>query len=169
MAGTQNISPAPLAPEPPGETFTSLVFSVVVVVAAGAVGGGAATRGAEHGPQQGRAVPPDPQRLYRPHAELCVRGATTGTGPVWGKYRKACDVLAKGKVGCTSHQERDWWLIYIAGDGLGLWFWFLSCTEIGSRDLSPNLCNVNMFCIVQCRHWVWNPNPTPSPSRSPAM
>ena len=40
------------------------------------------------------------------------------------------------------------WLIYIAGDGLGLGF--LSYAEIGSRDLSPSLCNVNMFCIVQC-------------------
>ena len=23
-------------------------------------------------------------------------------------------------------------------------------TEIGSRDLSPSLCNVNMLCIIQC-------------------
>ena len=29
---------------------------------------------------------------------------------------------------------------------------FLSCTEIGSRDLSRSLCNVNMFCIAQCSH-----------------
>ena len=38
---------------------------------------------------------------------------------------------------------------HIAGDGLwyGLGFGFLSCTEIGSRDLSPSLCN--MKCSTQ--------------------
>ena len=56
------------------------------------------------------------------------------------------------------------WLIYIAEDGLGygLRLGFLYCTELGSRDWSLSLCNVNMFCIVQCSHWVWNPNPYPS-------
>ena len=49
------------------------------------MGGGVATRGVEHRPQQGGTVPRDSQRLHRPHAELCVRGATTGTGPVRGK------------------------------------------------------------------------------------
>ena len=36
------------------------------------------------------------------------------------------------------------WLIYIAGDGLGL----LSYTGIESRDLSPSLYNKNSFCNV---------------------
>ena len=38
--------------------------------------------------------------------------------------------------------------------------WYLSCTKIGRKDLSPSLCNVNMFCTVQCRNRVWNPNPS---------
>ena len=44
---------------------------------------------------------------------------------------------------------------------------FLSYAEIGSRDPSPRLCNVNMFCIVQ----VWNRNPNRSsyPSLSSSM
>ena len=51
--------------------------------------------------------------------------------------------------------------IYIAGDGLGQGYGlgFMCCTEVGggrSRDLS--LCNVNIFCTVQCSHWVWNLN-----------
>ena len=48
--------------------------------------------------------------------------------------------------------------MYIAGDrlGYGIGLWFLSYTEIESRDPSPSMCNVNMFCIVQCNHWVWN-------------
>ena len=52
---------------------------------------------------------------------------------------------------------------YIAGYGLGYGpgLGFLSCTEVGSRDLSPSLCNVNMFCIVQCKYWVWNRSPSP--------
>ena len=54
------------------------------------------------------------------------------------------------------------WLIYIAGDGLRyrLGLRFLSCTEIGSRDSSSSLCNVNTFCIVQCSHQVWNLDPS---------
>ena len=36
--------------------------------------------------------------------------------------------------------------------------------EIGGWDTSQSLCNVNMFYIVQCNHWVRNPNPSPSPS-----
>ena len=35
---------------------------------------------------------------------------------------------------------------------------FLSLTEIGSRDPSLSLCNVNIFCTVQYRHQVWNPS-----------
>ena len=46
---------------------------------------------------------------------------------------------------------------------------FLSFTEIGSRDPSPSLCNVNMFCIIQCSHLVRNPNLSLYPSPSPAM
>ena len=48
---------------------------------------------------------------------------------------------------------------YIAGLGYGcrLGVGFLNSAEIGIRDLS--LCNVNMFCIVQCRHWVLNLSP----------
>ena len=44
------------------------------------------------------------------------------------------------------------WLIYIAGDVLeyGPGLEFLSCIEIGSRDVSPSLYNVNMFYVVQC-------------------
>ena len=42
---------------------------------------------------------------------------------------------------------------------------FLSYTEIGSRGL----CNVNMFCIVQCSYQVWNCSPSPYPSPSPSM
>ena len=38
-----------------------------------------------------------------------------------------------------------------------------SRTVVRRRDLSPSLCNVNMFCIVQCSHWVWKPSPGPSP------
>ena len=45
---------------------------VVAVVAAGAVGGGVAARGAELGPGQGRAVPHLAQREHHPHAELCL-------------------------------------------------------------------------------------------------
>ena len=62
-------------------------------------------------------------------------------------------------------------LIYIADYGLwyGLGLGFLSFTEIGSRDLSPSLWNVNMFCIVQCSHQVWNMSPSPYPSLSPEM
>ena len=45
----------------------------------------------------------------------------------------------------------------------------LSKTEIESRDLSLSLCNVNMFCIVQCSHQVWNSNPSPYTSPFPAM
>ena len=39
------------------------------------------------------------------------------------------------------------WLIHISADGLryGLGLEFLSCTEIGSKDPSLSLCNVNMF------------------------
>ena len=61
--------------------------------------------------------------------------------------------------------------IYIAGDGLwdGLRAGFLSFTEIESRGLSPSLCNVNMFCIVQCSHRAWNPNPSLYLSPSPSM
>ena len=61
------------------------------------------------------------------------------------------------------------WFIYIAGDGLGygLGIGFLSYTEIGSRDVG--LCNANMFCIVQCRHWVRNLNPILYPSQSPTV
>ena len=45
------------------------------------------------------------------------------------------------------------WLIYISGDGLryGIELGFLSCTEIGNRDPSQSLCNMNMFCGVQRR------------------
>ena len=47
-------------------------------------------------------------------------------------------------------------LTYIARDGL--WYKIGTClpvlTEIGSRDPSVSLCNVNMFCIVQCGHQV---------------
>ena len=39
-------------------------------------------------------------------------------------------------------------------------------TEIGSRDLSPSLYNVNIFCIVECTLWVWNPSTYTSPSPS---
>ena len=50
--------------------------------------------------------------------------------------------------------------IYIAGrrlwDELGPGF--LSFIEIRSRDVSPSLCNVNIFCLVQCSHWAWNSN-----------
>ena len=59
------------------------------------------------------------------------------------------------------------WLIYITRDGLGLGF--PSFTEIGSRHPSLSLCNVNVFCIVQCRSRVWNPNPSLYPSVSPVM
>ena len=38
------------------------------------------------------------------------------------------------------------------GYGLG----FLSCTETGSRDPSLSLYSVNMFCIIQSCHQVWN-------------
>ena len=57
-------------------------------------------------------------------------------------------------------------LIYIAGDGLGLGFF--TYTEIGSGNTGPSLCNVNMFCIVQCSHRVWKPNLSlyQSPSQS---
>ena len=65
------------------------------------------------------------------------------------------------------------WLIYIAGDGLGygcgLRFGFLSYIEIGSRDPSPSLCTVNMLCIVQYSHRVWNPSLSVYRSPSPAM
>ena len=39
------------------------------------------------------------------------------------------------------------WLIYIAEDGLGygLGIGFLSYTEMGNKDPSPSLCNVNSF------------------------
>ena len=60
------------------------------------------------------------------------------------------------------------WLIYTAGYGLGyrLILGFLFYTEVGSRDPSLSLCNVNLFCIVQCSHQVWNPNLYPSSSLS---
>ena len=51
------------------------------------------------------------------------------------------------------------WLFYIAGDRIGYRLRLriiVLQTQIGSRDLSPSLCNVNMFCIVQCSHPVWN-------------
>ena len=62
-------------------------------------------------------------------------------------------------------------IIYIAEEGLGYRYGlgFLSYPELGSRDLSPSLCNVNVFCIVQCSYRVWNPNPSLYPSPSPAM
>ena len=48
----------------------------------------------------------------------------------------------------------DLWLIHTAGEGLRYWLGLglLSYTELGSRDPSPSLCNVNMLCIVQCSH-----------------
>ena len=54
-----------------------------------------------------------------------------------------------------------WWLKHITGLGYGyrLKTGFLFCAEIGIRDLWPCLCNVSMFCIVQCSHRVWNPSP----------
>ena len=54
------------------------------------------------------------------------------------------------------------WLIYIAVGGLGYRFrlGFLSCTEIGSSDLSLSLYNVNVLYIIQCSRQVWNPNPS---------
>ena len=63
------------------------------------------------------------------------------------------------------------WLIYIAGDELrnGLGLGFLSYTEIGSRDQSPSLRNVNISCIVQCIDRFWNQNPGPCPSLSLSM
>ena len=67
------------------------------------------------------------------------------------------------------HWTRFWWLLYMAGDGFRYGLGFLSYTEIGSRNPSPSLCNGNMFCIVQCSHWVWNPNPNPYLSPSPSM
>ena len=50
-------------------------------------------------------------------------------------------------------------LIYISGDGLGygLRFGFLFCTEIGSRNEFESV-QCEMFCRVQCRHWVRNPS-----------
>ena len=39
---------------------------------------------------------------------------------------------------------------------------FLSYAEMGSRDPSPSLCNVNMFCIKQCSHEVWIQYPSPA-------
>ena len=38
-----------------------------------------------------------------------------------------------------------------------------------NRDLSLGTCNVDMFCIVQCSHWVWNQSPSLNPCPSPAM
>ena len=37
---------------------------------------------------------------------------------------------------------------------------FVSYTEIGSKDPSPSLCNVNLFCKVQYSHRVSNLNPS---------
>ena len=50
---------------------------------------------------------------------------------------------------------------FIAGLGI------LYCAEIGSRNPSPSLCNVNIFCKAQCNHLVWSPSP--HPSLCPAM
>ena len=40
---------------------------------------------------------------------------------------------------------------------------------IGTRDQSLSLCNVNMFCTMQCSQWVWNVNLSLYPSPSPAI
>ena len=61
------------------------------------------------------------------------------------------------------------WLIYIAGDGLRYGLGFMSYKEIGSRDQSPSLCNVNMFCTVQCSHLDWNQNLSLYRNPSPSM
>ena len=63
------------------------------------------------------------------------------------------------------------WLKHIAelGYGYGLGLGFMSHAEIRSIDLSPSLCNVNMFCIVQCSHRVWNPCQSTYPYPSLAM
>ena len=55
------------------------------------------------------------------------------------------------------------WLKRIAGFeyGYGLGNGFLSCVS--------SLCNVNMFCMVQCSYQVWNPNASPYPYLSPAL
>ena len=39
--------------------------------------------------------------------------------------------------------------------------WISVLCEIGGMYPSPSLCNVNIFCTVQCSHWVWNLNPSP--------
>ena len=26
------------------------------------------------------------------------------------------------------------------------------------RDLNLGPCDVNLFCMVQCSHWIWNPS-----------
>ena len=36
--------------------------------------------------------------------------------------------------------------------------------EMGRKDPRPSLCNVNMFCTVQCSHRVWNQNSSPCPA-----
>ena len=35
---------------------------------------------------------------------------------------------------------------------------FLVYAEIGSENPCLSVCNLNMFYIVQCSHWVWNLN-----------
>ena len=62
-------------------------------------------------------------------------------------------------------------LVYVYGDwpGYALGLGLLSYTDIGSRNPSPSLYNVNMFCMVQCSHWVWNPNLSSYPSQFPSM
>ena len=55
------------------------------------------------------------------------------------------------------------------------WTWVQTQTRIpvyggiGSMDPNPHLCNVNMFCIVQCSYWVLNLNLSPHPSLSPSI
>ena len=44
----------------------------------------------------------------------------------------------------------------ISGYAYSLRLGFLSYAKIGSKDLSPNPCNVNMFYVAQCSHQVWN-------------
>ena len=51
--------------------------------------------------------------------------------------------------------------------GYGLGLGFQSYAEIRNRDRNPSLCNVNMFCIVQCSHQVWNLSPSPCQYPSP--
>ena len=55
-------------------------------------------------------------------------------------------------------------LVSVAGDGLGyrLLLGLPPRAEIGSRDPSLSLCNVNMFCLKQCSHEVWIPDPSPA-------